>query len=336
MPTQLIFFSAYAFRVVPSSDSPILHSTSHDSCLLYQKVLSAQGRTHMATELVVQGNQFLVSEDEIRRLLAEPVHEWRFFHSDFAQFSFSPRSIGNSQTYEQAALSMFQDLGFVQRYQITKRRLVSFVLRVSKGYREVPYHNWSHAFAVAHFCWLCLRTETARRGLDELERFALLIACLCHDIDHRGTTNSFQLQSKTPLAQLYSSEGSVLERHHYAQTVAILQMESCNILENLTNLQYKTVLSHIREVILATDIAVHLQKVDRIQNMVNSKLIFAFFQNVIGFLLDGYDSFSSDHHYLFRCLMITASDLSDQSKDFRNSKAIAVSFTLICKSIVLR
>ncbi|PAV77202.1 hypothetical protein WR25_11653 [Diploscapter pachys] len=282
-------------------------ATSVSHCLLYQKVLSAQGRTHMATELVVQGNQFLVSEDEIRRLLAEPVHEWRFFHSDFAQFSFSPRSIGNSQTYEQAALSMFQDLGFVQRYQITKRRLVSFVLRVSKGYREVPYHNWSHAFAVAHFCWLCLRTETARRGLDELERFALLIACLCHDIDHRGTTNSFQLQSKTPLAQLYSSEGSVLERHHYAQTVAILQMESCNILENLTNLQYKTVLSHIREVILATDIAVHLQKVDRIQNMVNN----------------GYDSFSSDHHYLFRCLMITASDLSDQSKDFRNSKAIA-------------
>ena len=51
---------------------------------------------------------FEVSEDEIRRLLAEPVHEWRFFHSDFAQFSFSPRSIGNSQTYEQAALSMFQ------------------------------------------------------------------------------------------------------------------------------------------------------------------------------------------------------------------------------------
>ena len=113
-------------------------------------------------------------------------------------------------------------------------------------------------------------------------------------------------------------------------------MESCNILENLTNLQYKTVLSHIREVILATDIAVHLQKVDRIQNMVNSKLIFTFFQDVIGFLLDGYDSFSSDHHYLFRCLMITASDLSDQSKDFRNSKAIAVSFTCICKSIALR
>ncbi|VDN28839.1 unnamed protein product, partial [Cylicostephanus goldi] len=37
----------------------------------------------------------------------------------------------------------------------------------------------------------------------------------------------------------------------------------------------------------------------------------------------GYDPLSRDHHYLFMCLLMTSSDLSDQSKDFRNSKAIA-------------
>ena len=25
---------------------------------------------------------------------------------------------------------------------------------VRKGYRDPPYHNWSHAFAVLHFCYL--------------------------------------------------------------------------------------------------------------------------------------------------------------------------------------
>ena len=76
----------------------------------------------------------------------------------------------------------------------------------------------------------------------DIELLALFIACLCHDIDHRGTTNSFQVSSvsiykkenvivpfhevpvmkqfstiktiflqKSALASLYSSEGSVME-----------------------------------------------------------------------------------------------------------------------------
>lgn len=44
-----------------------------------------------------------------------------------------------------------------------------------------------------------------------LEALALMVSCLCHDLDHRGTTNSFQMQSGTELASLYSSEGSVME-----------------------------------------------------------------------------------------------------------------------------
>lgn len=64
-----------------------------------------------------------------------------------------------------------------------------------------------------------------------------------------------------PLLQLYSSEGSVLERHHFAQTVTILGMDECNIFEQLNRQQYVDVLDCIREVILATDIAAHLRKV---------------------------------------------------------------------------
>jgi hypothetical protein len=44
-----------------------------------------------------------------------------------------------------------------------------------------------------------------------LECLALMVSCACHDLDHRGTTNSFQTQSGTVLANLYSSEGSVME-----------------------------------------------------------------------------------------------------------------------------
>src|SRR5689334_2238981 len=37
----------------------------------------------------------------------------------------------------------------------------------------------------------------------------------------------------------------------------------------------------------------------------------------------GFNPKSSDHHYLLTCLLMTASDLSDQSKDYSNSKKIA-------------
>ena len=36
-----------------------------------------------------------------------------------------------------------------------------------------------------------------------MEALAYFVAALCHDIDHRGTTNSFQVASKSVLAALY-------------------------------------------------------------------------------------------------------------------------------------
>uniref|UniRef100_A0A0R3RZS0 Phosphodiesterase n=1 Tax=Elaeophora elaphi TaxID=1147741 RepID=A0A0R3RZS0_9BILA len=265
-------------------------SISH--CLLYRKLQEAHRRSHLAAELLVQTGDIPTATS---------------FSPEFDHFNFPPRSIGSGDTYVEAALSIFKDLGFVQRFRLQRQTLACFLLMVQKGYRDVPYHNWSHAFAVAHFTYLLLRTETAHNALSELESFALFVASLCHDIDHRGTTNAFQVQSRTPLAQLYSSEGSVLERHHFAQTISILNMEECNIFVSLNRHQFHSILDHIRDIILATDIANHLQKVQDINRMVEV----------------GFDSSIKHHRYLLLCLMMTSADLSDQTKDFRNSKAIA-------------
>lgn len=59
----------------------------------------------------------------------------------------------------------------------------------------------------------------------DLEGLMLLTSAVCHDLDHRGTTNSFQMASESTLASLYSSEGSVMERHHLAQTLCTLNIE---------------------------------------------------------------------------------------------------------------
>ena len=73
--------------------------------------------------------------------------------------------------------------------------LSRFVIMVKKGYRNPPYHNWMHAFSVTHFCYTLYKNCNGLRLLSELELLALFVSCLCHDIDHRGTNNAFQVSS---------------------------------------------------------------------------------------------------------------------------------------------
>jgi len=91
--------------------------------------------------------------------------------------------------------------------------LFRFILYVKKGYRDAPYHNWTHAFSVAHFAYLLIKNMQLieENYMTPLQALVFLVSCLCHDIDHRGTNNSFQTQCGTVLASLYSSEGSVME-----------------------------------------------------------------------------------------------------------------------------
>ncbi|XP_045369201.2 cAMP and cAMP-inhibited cGMP 3',5'-cyclic phosphodiesterase 10A isoform X6 [Camelus bactrianus] len=99
-------------------------------------------------------------------------------------------------------------------------KLCRFIMSVKKNYRRVPYHNWKHAVTVAHCMYAILQNN---RGLfTDLERKGLLIACLCHDLDHRGFSNSYLQKFDHPLAALYST--STMEQHHFSQTVSILQL----------------------------------------------------------------------------------------------------------------
>lgn len=67
------------------------------------------------------------------------------------------------------------------------------------------------------------------RFMNDLEMLGLLVACLCHDLDHRGTNNAFQTKTESPLAILYST--STMEHHHFDQCVMILNTDSNNIFQ---------------------------------------------------------------------------------------------------------
>ncbi len=90
--------------------------------------------------------------------------------------------------------------------------------------------------------------------------FGLLVACLCHDLDHRGTNNAFQTKMVSPLAVLYST--STMEHHHFDQCVMILSSEGNNIFQGLNPDDYRSVMKIVEEAILSTDLALYFRKKD--------------------------------------------------------------------------
>ncbi|NXK15232.1 PDE2A phosphodiesterase, partial [Herpetotheres cachinnans] len=247
-----------------------------------------------------------VSDDEYTKLLSEGIQPVSTIDPNFSSFTYTPRSLPEDDT-SMAILSMLQDMNFINNYKMDRQTLTRFCLMVKKGYRDPPYHNWMHAFSVSHFCYLLYKNLELVNYLEDIEIFALFISCMCHDLDHRGTNNSFQVASKSVLAALYSSEGSVMERHHFAQAIAILNSQGCNIFDHFSRKDYQRMLDLMRDIILATDLAHHLRIFKDLQKMAEV----------------GYDPKNKQHHSLLLCLLMTSCDLSDQTKGWKTTRKIA-------------
>lgn len=82
-----------------------------------------------------------------------------------------------------------------------------------------------------------MKTGKMERFVTDLEILGLLVACLCHDLDHRGTNNAFQTKTDSPLAILYTT--STMEHHHFDQCVMILNSEGNNIFQVRWNADFR-------------------------------------------------------------------------------------------------
>lgn len=53
-------------------------------------------------------------------------------------------------------------------------------------YRAVPYHNFFHVVDVTHAAFRFIRLAGGRARMSPAEKLALMVAALCHDMDHPG------------------------------------------------------------------------------------------------------------------------------------------------------
>ncbi|XP_058118126.1 cGMP-specific 3',5'-cyclic phosphodiesterase [Anopheles ziemanni] len=195
------------------------------------------------------------SQDQTLKLVNDTIQtaeEYKLYSFKFIDFD-----LDDDDTCR-AAVRMFLQCNLVQQFHIPYDVLCRWILSVRKNYRPVKYHNWRHALNVAQTMFAMMKTGKMERFMTDLEILGLLVACLCHDLDHRGTNNAFQSKTDSPLAILYTT--STMEHHHFDQCVMILNSEGNNIFQALSPEDFRKVMKVVETAILSTDLAMYFKK----------------------------------------------------------------------------
>ncbi|XP_046617573.1 uncharacterized protein LOC124303857 [Neodiprion virginianus] len=152
--------------------------------------------------------------------------------------------------------AMFVELDLLQKFSIPLATLRNFLYEVYNNYNEVPFHNFRHCFCVAQMMYAIAWAANLPSKIGDLEVFVLLVSCICHDLDHPGYNNIYQINARTELALRYN-DISPLENHHCSVAFRVLESPECNILASLDTATFRTVREGIIRCILATDMARH-------------------------------------------------------------------------------
>ncbi|KAE8744838.1 hypothetical protein FOCC_FOCC008562 [Frankliniella occidentalis] len=268
---------------------------------MYEKAIIAMAK--QSVTLDVLSYHASASLDDARRLQRQVVPSAQKFQ--LHDFKFDDINMTQDETLK-ACLRMFLDLDFVNRFHIDYEVLCRWLLSVRKNYRNVTYHNWRHAFNVAQMMFAIITATQWWKIFGDIECLALIIACLCHDLDHRGTNNSFQIKASSPLAQLYST--STMEHHHFDQCIMILNSQGNQILGNLSPDEYSRVIKVLEDAILSTDLAVYFRKRGAFFNLVRTS---------------SYNWSREDHRELLRGMTMTVCDLAAITKPWDVEKRVA-------------
>ncbi|XP_052771551.1 dual 3',5'-cyclic-AMP and -GMP phosphodiesterase 11-like isoform X2 [Mya arenaria] len=268
---------------------------------MYETTVKASAKKRVALEcLSYHVSACPVDTNKLKNAVIPTTTDYRLL-----EYGFNDAGLDDDDTLK-ASVRMFVDLDLLDKFRINYETLCRWLLSVKKNYRNVTYHNWRHAFNVAQTMFCCLKKGQLGRYMNDMEVFALIVGCLCHDLDHRGTNNQFQIKAMSPLAELYST--STMEHHHFDQCIMILSTEGNEILSGLPQEEYENVIGLLECAILSTDLALYFKHRGE------------FFQLIEG---NGMDLDTEEHRDLLRAMLMTASDVSAIAKPWEVQKRVA-------------
>lgn len=199
--------------------------------------------------------------------------------------------------------TMFETFELFTRFRIDRKVFEHFLTDVRTTYNNNPYHNFRHAFDVTQTVFAMLTTFDAAALLTHIEILGLLLAALCHDLDHPGVNNAYQVRVESELAQRYNDR-SVLENYHGFMASKLLAKPKNAILVNLDAEQRKSVRAVLTTAILGTDVSDHFEFLAR-------------FRDVMATRPNGLERDSADDRLLAVQMLLKAADISNVAKPWR-------------------
>uniref|UniRef100_A0A8C9V1D6 Phosphodiesterase n=1 Tax=Scleropages formosus TaxID=113540 RepID=A0A8C9V1D6_SCLFO len=164
---------------------------------------------------------------------------------------------------------MYHDLGLVKEFNMNPITLKRWLLSIQENYRNNPFHNFRHCFCVSQMMYGMIHLCNLQGRLTLTDLGILMTAAVCHDLDHPGYNNAYQINARTELAVRYN-DISPLENHHCAVAFQILSLPECNIFANVDPEAFKQLRQAIITLILATDMARHGEILDSFKQKVEN------------------------------------------------------------------
>ncbi|KAI2660794.1 High affinity cGMP-specific 3',5'-cyclic phosphodiesterase 9A [Labeo rohita] len=191
---------------------------------------------------------------------------------------------------------MYTDLDFISTFNIELDVLQQFLYEVYRRYNNIPFHNFKHCFCVTQMMYGLIWLTDLRSKIDSVDLLIMLTSAVCHDLDHTGYNNAYQINARTELALRYN-DISPLENHHCAVAFEILEKTESNIFRNLSTEQYKRIREGIIKCILATDMTRHTEILNKFKT-----------------ILPVFDFSNKDHRDVLMMIMIKVSDISNEAR----------------------
>ena len=196
--------------------------------------------------------------------------------------------------------AIFSRFELCTEFKITNEKLFKFLTEIRDTYNKVPYHNWRHAVDVTQFVIYEIIYAEYDKVLTKFELLALLVSSICHDANHDGFTNVYNVKAETPLGILFKNQ-SVMETHHCQTSIGVISKEECNIFSVLSSQEYSQMWTIIIKMILATDMARHFDLLKRFNQLYD----------------DGeFTMEDPEHRTLIMQLILKCGDISNVSRPF--------------------
>lgn len=172
-----------------------------------------------------------------------------------------------------ALLSLWQFIletdGLINRLGLDRDKVRAFGEEVEVLYHPLPYHNALHAagvlLAMYHLLHGCAVHEAINDIPTDLVLLSAYTACVVHDLDHPGVTNSLLVSTGDARALRYNDQ-SVNEHHHLARFFGLLESPTLNIFESIGCKGWQIVRHLIIGMVLKTDMHYHFSVVRECEN----------------------------------------------------------------------